>query len=123
MHRKFYQQEIALIKEDFAEIKEHFNKLADTYENIYVEGFQKEMEKFDQHIEKIKYTFKEYVQEKNQESSFFTSLFDRKKDDNDIESLVNKNAKAFDARAKIILLKQVLNTAKNNKLKYKGTEY
>ena len=30
-----------LIKEDFASIKEQFNKIADTYQNIYLDGFKK----------------------------------------------------------------------------------
>ena len=42
------------------------------------------MDKFDAEIMKIKQVFKEYVNEKNQESSFFTNLFERKKEDNDI---------------------------------------
>ena len=58
------------------------------------------MEKFDEDAAKIKHLLKEYVHEKNEENSFFTSFFDRKKDDGDnIETLIAKNTKAFHVRA------------------------
>jgi hypothetical protein len=121
LHHKCYQQEISLIKDDFNAIKDQFMRLTDNYEQIYVEKFEKEMFRFDEGLQQMKLTFREYEKEKQQQDSFFTKLFDKSKDEG-IEGLVSKNAKAFQVRADIINMRNLLNNAKNNKYKYKGAD-
>lgn len=54
--------------------------MADKYEKIYINAFEKEMEKYDEKIQEIKQILKEYTKERDHQDSFFTMLFHGKKD-------------------------------------------
>ena len=123
-HKKYYLDEINAIKEDLAMMKQQFFNAADKYEQIYIQSFQKEIQRFDQQIQSIKIILRDYTKEKTNEDSFFSKLFHDKfkSEEEDIENIVKKNSKAFKARADIINLRSSIAMAKNNKTKYKASE-
>lgn len=77
-HRKYYADEVSAIRADLAALKNEFISITDRYEQIYVEGFQKEIERFDNQIHSIKMVFKDYAKEKTDGDSFFSKLFHEK---------------------------------------------
>lgn len=64
---------------------------------------------------------KAYANEKSHQESFFTKLFANDKNTNDIEDIIQKNAKGFEVRASIMTLKSKVTNSKVAKTVYKST--